>query len=115
MPIRFAGAQNFGLLAMRNSAARLSLLLILPLLALTACQTDSTGAPKAQAAPPTHEEAALQCWMTVEKEHQSLSLDKRADIVTKCIHDKMNPGQATAASAAKPAAKPPPKPPKSKT
>jgi hypothetical protein len=101
---------------MRNSAAGLSLLLILPLLALTSCQTDSSGAPQAQAAPAkplTHEEAALQCWMATEKPDRAMPLDKRADIVTKCIKDKMNPGHATAA--AKPAAKPPAKPPKSKS
>jgi hypothetical protein len=99
------------------SPARLSPLLMLLLLAvapaLTACQTDSTGKPVAQAAPaapaepPTRQEAAMQCWMSVEKTHKELSLDKRADIVTKCIDDKMNPAAA--------AAKPAPKAPKAKT
>jgi hypothetical protein len=90
-------------------SARLSPLLVLLLLAgapaLTACQTDSTAKPMAQAAPPappTRQEAAWQCWASVDKTHKDLSLDKRADIVSKCINDKMNPGPA-------------PQPPKAKT
>jgi hypothetical protein len=109
--------------------ARLSPLFALLLFAgapaLTACQTDSTGAPMAQAAPaappepPTRQEAAMQCWMSAEKAHKDLSLDKRADIVTKCIDDKMNPGSSPAAAAPKPAPKLAPDhdrgPPKAKT
>ena len=65
--------------------------------ALTACQTDNPS-PSAQASPqeaakeaakpPTRQEAALQCWASVDKAHPSMGLDQRADIVTKCINDK---------------------------
>jgi len=95
-----------------STAKALAVLLLIAAPALTACQTDTPGA-SAQAAPQeapkplTHQEAALQCWMAVEKEHQSANLDQRADIVTKCINDKMKAaGQPPAPSA---------KPPKSKT
>ena len=100
--------------AMTFSAARLSpclaVLLIACAPALTACQTDS--GPAAQSAEPkkplTHSEAALACWMSLEKAPaKDLSLDKRADIVTKCINDKMNPGGQPAAAAPKPSGKPP--------
>ncbi len=90
-------------------SARLSPLPVLLLLAiapaLAACQTDSTGAPMAQASappePPTRQDAAMQCWASVDKAHKDLSLDKRADIVTKCITDKMAPGQTPTAAAPK--------------
>jgi hypothetical protein len=61
---------------------------------LTACQTDSTS-PSAQATPqeapqpPTRQEAALICWASIDKAHPTMGLDQRADIVTKCINDKM--------------------------
>jgi hypothetical protein len=98
------------------AAKTLAFLLLACMPALTACQTDTPGGPVAQAAPQeapkplTHQEAALQCWMAVEKEHQSASLDQRADIVTKCINDKMKAPEQPAAAAPKP-----PKSPKSKT
>jgi len=101
---------------MTSSAPRLSLAILLVACApvLTACQTDSEG-PAAQAEPQkplTHSEAALQCWMSLEKgPSKELSLDKRADLVTKCIKDKMNPGEQPAVAAPKPSGKPP----KSKT
>ena len=66
-------------------------LLLLACPALTACQTDSPGASMAQAPPAkpmTRQEAALQCWMSVDK-HKEMSVDTRADVVTKCIDDKM--------------------------
>jgi hypothetical protein len=112
------------LIAMNSPAARLSPVLALLLLAgapaLTACQTDSTATSAAQAAPAeplTHQEAALQCWMSTEKGRKDLPLDQRADIVTQCIKDKMNPGQAPAAAAPKPPKSDSPKSdsPKSKT
>jgi hypothetical protein len=46
-------------------------------------------APPPAAKPMTRQEAALQCWMSVEKGHKDASLDGRADIVTKCINDKL--------------------------
>ena len=50
----------------------------------------AAAAPEEAAKPPlTHSEAAMQCWMSVEKGRADASLDKRADVVTKCINDKM--------------------------
>lgn len=57
-------------------------------------------APKLQAAKPaeqaaepeepmTHSRAARECWMRTEKGSARADLDKRADIVNKCIDDKM--------------------------
>ena len=113
---------------MMHSTARrppfLALLLLACAPVLAACQTDSTGTPMVQpmaqaapaeaaapAEPPTRQEAALQCWASVDKAHKDMSLDKRADIVTKCIDDRLHPGQTPAAAAPKL----PPKPPRSKT
>lgn len=81
---------------------------------LTACETTSSGpspsgAPPAQfvragepakpeppkaeadkpAVPMTRARAAADCWMKIEKGSASVSIDKRADIVTKCIDDTM--------------------------
>ena len=125
---------------MMHSTARrppfLALLLLASAPALAACQTDSTGTsmvqPMAQsmaqaapaeaaapAEPPTRQEAALQCWASVDKAHKDMSLDKRADIVTKCIDDKLHPGETPTAAAPKRAPKLAPEhdrgPPKSKT
>jgi hypothetical protein len=77
----------------------LALLLLACTPALTACQTDSPSAqasaqssaqaaPQEAAKPPTHQEAALICWASVDKAHPTMGLDQRADIVTKCINDK---------------------------
>jgi hypothetical protein len=107
---------------MTNFAARCAaaLTLLAAAMLLSACQTDSPGSPSAQAAPQeqpakpmTHQEAALQCWMSVEKTHKDLALDKRADVVTKCIDDKMSGKVPPPAAEAKP--EPKPKTPKSKT
>ena len=40
----------------------------------------------------THARAAEQCWMSTEKANASLPLDKRADLVDKCIEQKMKAG-----------------------
>jgi hypothetical protein len=73
----------------------LALLLLACTPALTACQTDgptaqasAQAAPQEAAKPPTHQEAALICWASVDKAHPTMGLDQRADIVTKCINDK---------------------------
>ena len=81
----------------------LALLLLACTPALTACQTDSPG-PSAQASPqeaakeaakpPTRQEAALQCWASADKAHPKMDVDRRADIVTKCINDKMKTSPA---------------------
>jgi hypothetical protein len=100
-----------------GAVARLALLAAAAL-ALTACQTGRTGptaadapktetaaattaaaAPKHEAAEPpepvkdvepmTHARAARECWMRTEKGSAHENLDKRADIVNKCIDEKM--------------------------
>jgi hypothetical protein len=85
-------------------------------LALAGCQTDGAGpsaadAPKAQAPsanpetpltqtakpagpaddgePMTRARAARECWMRTEKANPHQDLDKRADVVNKCIDDKL--------------------------
>jgi hypothetical protein len=64
--------------------------LLLSAAALGGCETTG-GGPSAQAATPmTHQQAALDCWMATEKDAARLGLDKRADVVTKCIADKMS-------------------------
>ncbi len=59
--------------------------------ALAGCET--TGSAPQAAKPPeppmTHARAATQCWMATEKGHADADLDKRADVVNKCINDKM--------------------------
>ena len=105
-----------------STAKALAVLLLACSPLLAACQTDTPAAPTAQsapqpapqaeqeAAPPmTRQEAAAQCWMSVEKTHKSAGLDQRADIVTKCINEKMKAAEQPAP------AEPKAKPPKSKT
>jgi hypothetical protein len=87
-------------------------------LAVAACETDGTGpsaagapkaevaagkpeaeAPKTQAAKPaeptvdaepmTRSRAARECWMRTEKGNTRENLDKRADVVNKCIDEKL--------------------------
>ncbi len=76
------------------------LLVALAALALAACETTGTGvkpeAAKAPEPPMTHTRAAEQCWMSTEKGAASMSLDKRADLVDKCIEQKMKGGSASA-------------------
>jgi hypothetical protein len=48
--------------------------------------------PQAAAAPPppmTRSRAAAECWMETEKGRAGMDIDKRADVVTKCIAQKM--------------------------
>ena len=92
----------------RRGLCALALLLAAGL--LSACETTSTGSPSVEAATPdvaaaktpdlpmTRERAATECWMSTEKGHADMPLDKRADIVTKCIDDKLS-GKKTAAIA----------------
>jgi len=65
-------------------------------LALAGCETTGTGpGPMAAAAPKPpmdHARAAEECWMGTEKTDQRMNLDKRADIVDRCIKEKMNGG-----------------------
>jgi hypothetical protein len=41
------------------------------------------------AVPMTRSQAASDCWMMTEKGSAGANLEKRADVVTKCIDDKM--------------------------
>jgi len=70
-----------------------ALALVLGSALLAGCQTTGPGATPAataQAEPPmTHARAAEICWMSTEKGAASMTLDKRADIVDKCIEGKM--------------------------
>ena len=69
-------------------------------------ESPKTQAPKTQAAKPaepvtdaepmTHSRAARECWMKTEKANAHEDLDKRADVVNKCIDDKMKAAGAAA-------------------
>ncbi len=75
---------------------------------LAGCETDGTPGPFAAlsapakpaepAKPPeppmTRSRAASECWMGTEKGSAAANLDKRADIVNKCIDDKMKTAAA---------------------
>ena len=98
----------------KNATMTTSMIRIIPFialagLALAGCETTGTGAPtqtaKAPEPPMTHTRAAEQCWMSTEKGAAAMSLDKRADIVDKCIADKMKGGSASAAPAPEPEGK----------
>jgi hypothetical protein len=88
---------------------RMPLLACVLLLAaeLGGCETTGSPAPEAAAAPApqpmTHQQAALDCWMAQEK-NTKVDLDRRADLVNKCIDQKMGGAAAPAATAG--AAKP---------
>ena len=69
----------------RLSVARLALFAACAF-TLVACQTDGTG-PIAAEGPETR--AARECWMRTEKTGARENLDKRADVVNKCIDEKM--------------------------
>lgn len=68
-------------------------------LALAGCEPTTTGSigPRASAPRPeppmTHARAATECWMQIEKDRVA-NLDRRADIATKCIGDKLTAAQA---------------------
>lgn len=70
-----------------------ALALVLGTALLAGCETTGPGATPAAAAqaepPMTHARAAEICWMSTEKGAGSMNLDKRADVVDKCIEDKM--------------------------
>jgi hypothetical protein len=77
------------------SSYRLPLALTAIALALTlgGCETTGGGpGPVAVAAPQppmTHTRAAAECWMATEKSDARLNLDRRADIVDRCIQAKL--------------------------
>jgi hypothetical protein len=74
--------------------ARIALLTICAV-ALASCETDTADAPRPQAGPVTnsepmtHSRAARECWMRTEKGSAHENLDKRAELVNKCIDEKM--------------------------
>ncbi|HEY4981905.1 MAG TPA: hypothetical protein VII24_08185 [Pseudolabrys sp.] len=87
----------------RNNFARARRLVLLVIAAglLSGCETTGPGpaALSAQASKPpeppmTRSRAASDCWMNTEKGSAAANLDKRADVVTKCIDDKMKAAQA---------------------
>jgi hypothetical protein len=76
---------------------------------LAGCETDSNtpgplaalsspskpAEPEKPAEPPmTRSQAASECWMRTEKGSLKANLDKRADVVDKCIDDKMKSAAA---------------------
>lgn len=74
------------------------LIVMLAAAALAGCETTgSTPGAMATATkdpPLTHAKAAEQCWMSTEKGHADQDLDKRVDVVDKCIDQKMKAAQA---------------------
>src|SRR5450759_1308830 len=81
---------------MTSPQARVSLRLLLVVLAaagLAACETSGLGttteAAKPVEPPMGHRRAAELCWMAAEKGSAAMPLDKRADVVDKCIAQKM--------------------------
>lgn len=97
----------------RSNFAKLAggALIAVAALSLAGCETTGAGVagPAAQAQPAaapatapktakgpkgpmTHQQAALYCWMSTEHGHADLPLDKRADVVDKCIKQKMQGG-----------------------
>jgi len=79
----------------------LPVLLVLAAAALAGCETTGAGGPEAAkpAEPPmTRTRAAEQCWMATEKGNAGLALDKRADVVDKCIEQKMKAAASAPAS-----------------
>lgn len=110
--------KSLALKSCKHLAARIVLLTACAL-ALAGCETDAIGptagdapravaparpdtdAPRTQAGPVAHSEpmthsrAARECWMRTEKGSAHENLDKRAELVNKCIDEKM---KATGAS-----------------
>jgi hypothetical protein len=86
-----------------HTSNRIGLVLAaLAALALTACETTGSGPAPEAAKPPeppmTHARAATQCWMSIEKGSSGKDIDKRADVVTKCIDDKMKAAKTAPAT-----------------
>jgi len=80
--------------SMRPICGPAGALLLLLAAALGGCETTAPGpapdlAAKPVEEPMTHTRAARECWMSTEKGHADMPLDKRATIVDKCIEQKM--------------------------
>lgn len=52
------------------------------------------SAAKPPEPPMTRSRAATECWMKLEKGNAAVDLDKRADLVTKCIDEKLKSAEA---------------------
>jgi hypothetical protein len=59
-------------------------------------QASRSHAPAQAAEPMTRTRAARECWMRTEKGSARENIDKRADIVNKCIDEKMKAAGGTA-------------------
>ena len=59
-------------------------------------QAAKPAEPVADSEPMTHARAARECWMKTEKSSAHADLDKRADLVNKCIDEKMKAAGAPA-------------------
>jgi outer membrane biosynthesis protein TonB len=98
--------------SIRHTRAALCLagLLLAVGLALAGCETTGSGpgavAADKPAVPMTHVQAAEDCWMATEKSDAHMDLDKRADVVDKCIAEKMGVKPAETKAATKPETKP---------
>jgi len=96
-----------------NAKTRTAFTLVVVLIAgslLAACETDGSSSPgpfaslsgpskptepaKPPEPPMTRTRAASECWMKTEKGSAADNLDKRADVVNKCIDDKMKSVEA---------------------
>lgn len=71
-----------------RSACRLALLCAAAGL-LAACTTEGKGQVSLLQPPMTHQRASAECWMQTEKTMQKVDLEKRVDVVNRCIEDKM--------------------------
>ena len=101
------------LLDPRARPARLRVLALLAAALLAGCETTGPGAKPDAAKPPdppmTRSRAASECWMKTEKGSASVDLDKRADLVNKCIDEKMKADEKAKAAPAAPTAPAAPK------
>ena len=59
-------------------------------------QAAKPAEPAEEAEPMTRTRAARECWMKTEKGSAHENIDKRADMVNKCIEDKMKAASAPA-------------------
>jgi hypothetical protein len=66
-----------------------------PLSELAAYNDKKTEPAKPPEPPMTRSRAAMECWMKTEKGRGDGDLDKRADVVNKCIDEKLKTVQAS--------------------
>ncbi|MDO9411219.1 MAG: hypothetical protein Q7T81_01410 [Pseudolabrys sp.] len=64
------------------------------LAAYNAKKDEAKTAAKPAEPPMTRSRAAMECWTKVEKSNAGSNIDKRADIVNKCIDDKLKVAEA---------------------